>query len=77
MAVGSRAGRRGAAVRSRPHGVDDWRGCCRAGLTVHRHDRTDLGSNVLVVEPSMPVATIQAAVDRVAVEQVPDQSGTA
>ncbi|MEO7746011.1 MAG: adenylyl cyclase, partial [Actinomycetota bacterium] len=37
----------------------------------------DLGPNVLVFDPSMPVATIQAAVDRVAAEQVPNQFGTA
>ena len=37
----------------------------------------DLGPNVLVFDPSMPVATIQAAVDKVAAEQVPNQFGTA
>ncbi len=37
----------------------------------------DLGPNVLVFDPSMPVETIQAAVDKVAAEQVPNQFGTA
>ncbi len=37
----------------------------------------DLGPNVLVFDPGMSVATIQAAVDRVAAEQVPNQFGTA
>ena len=36
----------------------------------------DFGSNVLIFNPSMPQATIQAAVDAVATNQVPNQFGT-
>src|SRR6187551_3453654 len=36
----------------------------------------DLGTNVLVFDPSMPTSDIQAAVDAVATEQVPNQFGT-
>ena len=36
----------------------------------------DFGPNVLVFDPSMPTAQIQAAVDRVAAEQVSNQFGT-
>ena len=35
----------------------------------------DLGSNVLVFDPGMPVSDIQAAVDAVAAQQVPNQFG--
>src|SRR4051794_35223356 len=35
----------------------------------------DLGPNVLVFDPSMPTSQIQAAVDAVAAEQVPNQFG--
>src|SRR5512133_3101725 len=35
-----------------------------------------LGQNVLVFDPSMPTAQIQAAVDAVAAEQVSNQFGT-
>jgi hypothetical protein len=36
----------------------------------------DFGSNVLIFNPSMPQAAIQAAVDAVATQQVPNQFGT-
>jgi hypothetical protein len=36
----------------------------------------DLGPNVLVFDPSMPTSQIQAAVDAVATQQVPNQFGT-
>src|SRR3954471_16142621 len=37
----------------------------------------DLGPNVLVFDPSMPTSQIQAAVDAVATQQIPNQFGTA
>ena len=37
----------------------------------------DLGPNVLVFDPSMPTSEIQAAVDAIATQQVPNQFGTA
>src|SRR6187551_73708 len=36
----------------------------------------DLGPNVLVFDPSMPTSQIQAAVDAIATQQVPNQFGT-
>ena len=36
----------------------------------------DLGPNVIVFDPSMPVSQIQAAVDAVAAQQIPNQFGT-
>src|SRR3954468_22504952 len=36
----------------------------------------DLGPNVLVFDPSMPTSQIQAAVDAVATQQIPNQFGT-
>src|SRR5689334_18054232 len=36
----------------------------------------DLGPNVYVFDPSMPVSQIQATVDAVATQQVPNQFGT-
>ena len=36
----------------------------------------DLGPNVLVFDPSMPTSEIQAAVDAIATQQVPNQFGT-
>jgi hypothetical protein len=36
----------------------------------------DLGPNVLVFDPSMPVAQIKAAVDAVSAQQIPNQFGT-
>ena len=38
--------------------------------------RPDLGPNVIVLDPSMPQATIQATLDRISTEQVPSQFGT-
>jgi len=37
---------------------------------------SDLGSNVLVLSPSMPQATIQSKLDAIATQQVPNQFGT-
>ena len=36
----------------------------------------DLGSNVIVFDPSMPTSQIQATVDAIAAQQVPNQFGT-
>ena len=36
----------------------------------------DLGPNVLVFDPSMPTSQIQAAVDAVATQQIPNQFGS-
>src|SRR5437763_17210446 len=36
----------------------------------------DLGPNVLVFDPSMPTSQIQAAVDAIAAQQVPNQFGS-
>lgn len=48
------------------------------GLEGHRGPTaTDLGPQVLVFDPSMPVADIQAAVDGVYAQQVDDEMGTA
>lgn len=48
------------------------------GLEGHRgRAGTDLGPQVLVFDPSMPVADIQAAVDGIYAQQVDDEMGTA
>jgi hypothetical protein len=36
----------------------------------------DLGPNVMVFDPSMPQSQIQAAVDAIAAQQIPNQFGT-
>ena len=36
----------------------------------------DLGPNVIVFDPSMPMSQIQATVDAIAAQQVPNQFGT-
>ncbi|GEN79699.1 hypothetical protein [Actinotalea fermentans] len=48
------------------------------GLEGHRgRSTTDLGPQVLVFDPSMPVAEIQAAVDGIYAQQVDDEMGSA
>jgi hypothetical protein len=42
----------------------------------HRAGAPHLGPNVLVFDPSMPIATIQSEVDAVAAQQLPNQFGT-
>jgi hypothetical protein len=40
------------------------------------HTQPDLGSNVIVFDPSMPVGEIQATVDAIHAQQVDDEMGT-
>ncbi|MGI8522415.1 MAG: glycosyl hydrolase family 28-related protein [Nocardioides sp.] len=43
---------------------------------VHAAGEPDLGPNVYVFDPSMPVSQIQSTVDTIAAQQVPNQFGT-
>jgi hypothetical protein len=47
-----------------------------AVTSVHAPGAPDLGPNVLVFDPTMPQSQIQAAVDAVAQQQIPNQFGT-
>ena len=57
---------------------------CVVGLTVggasasvaHHGLGPNLGPNVIVLNPSMPQATIQSTVNAIATQQVPNQFGT-
>lgn len=47
-----------------------------APVTVARASSPNFGSNVMVFDPSMPTSEIQATVDAIASQQVPDQFGS-
>ena len=48
-----------------------------AAAPTHRPDAQDLGPQVVIVDPSMPTADIQARVDEIHAQQVDDEMGSA